>query len=46
MFASDGEGYDLSIEKREGGPHAALWEPLPEPYYVPRKRVREAGMDV
>lgn len=46
VFASDGEAYDLSIEKREGAPHAALWELLPEPYFVPRGRAREAGMDV
>lgn len=45
VFAADGEGYDLSIEKREGAPHAALWDRLPEPYYVPRRRAREAGMD-
>lgn len=46
VFAADGEGFDLSIEKREGPPHAALWEQLPEPYYVSRRRAREAGMDV
>lgn len=46
VFAADGEGFDLSIEKREGPPHASIWEQLPEPYYVPRRRAREAGMDV
>lgn len=46
VFAADGEAYDLGVEKREGSAHAALWDQLPEPYFVPRRRAREAGMDV
>lgn len=45
LFAADGEGYDLSVECRPGGCHDPAWEARPEPYYVSRRRAREAGMD-
>lgn len=46
LFAADGEGYNVTVECRPAGVHDPDWQDRPEPYYVPRRRAREAGMEV
>lgn len=45
-YAGDGEGYDLTVELVDKGCHDPVWDETPEPYYVPRRRAREHGMNV